>query len=97
MHKHVLFALAASTAGAAAAQGPLRPDPADSAAKVPAIEYRSVFEDYRADREQRPVPWREANDEMGRLGGHVGHVPGSVPPAKPAPKPPAHADHGGRK
>lgn len=98
--KHVLVALMVSAVGAqAAAQSvPARQDQAaNAAAKVPVEQHRSAFEGYRSYKDEEAVRWREANDEVGRLGGHVGHVkkgtttqPGSAP-AK------GHAGHGGQK
>ena len=52
--------------------------PPSSAAAAPAastpasshpLGYRSLFEGYRPFNEQPVVPWREANDLVGRLGG----------------------------
>src|SRR4030095_14180154 len=71
-------------------------DPADAKAASPMPQYRSAFADYRAWREPEPINWRNANDEAGAVGGHMGHVrrqtserttPGeSAPPAaKPEP------------
>jgi hypothetical protein len=73
----VLFAVPACLlAGVAAAQSAGRPDPLDSPAKAPPVEYRSAFEGYRpfADTELRD--WRKANQEVGEAGGHAGHKPG---------------------
>ena len=101
--KHVhwcLPVLAALAAGAAGAQSSARPDPADPKAGVPSRPYESAFRDYRPYVDADLSRWRESNEEMGRLGGHVGHVPGSVPPRGAAPqpaKPPAHASHGERQ
>lgn len=37
--------------------------------------YRSALNDYRPYRGHEPLtPWREANDAVGRLGGHMGHL-----------------------
>ena len=94
------FLLAAFIAGSAAAQAPARPDPADPKAAVSSRPYESAFEDYRPYVDPEVARWRESNEEMGRLGGHIGHVPGSVPPRGVAPqsaKPPAHTGHGERK
>lgn len=68
--------LAALAAGQAVAQETKRPDPADPQAKVPAPVYRSAFEGYRRLEEPRRVPWREANDEAERVGGHIGILRG---------------------
>jgi hypothetical protein len=70
-HAHWLL-LAALAAGAAAAQSGARPDPADPQARVPAVPYRSAFEGYRSLEEPKRVPWRDANQEVGRVGGHMG-------------------------
>jgi hypothetical protein len=92
MHKAVLFVVAVAGAGAAAAQQPQRPNPADPKANVPAVEHRSVFEGYRRYAEPEVSGWREMNEEVGRIGGHVGmHRQGGA--TKPAAKPPAHGEH----
>ena len=37
--------------------------------------YRSALNGYRPYRTDEPLrPWRDANDEVGRLGGHMGHL-----------------------
>lgn len=92
MYKGIAFALAATVAGAAAAQSAAKLDPADPKARVPTVEHRSVFEGYRRYAEPEVSGWREANEEVGRVGGHVGmHRQGGA--TKPAPKPPAHGEH----
>lgn len=82
MYKSIAFLLAASVAGSAAAQGTARPDPADP---KPATQsrpaYDSAFKGYRPHSDPEVARWRESNEEMGRLKGHVGHVPGSAAPA----------------
>jgi len=99
MHRTIAVTLSALVAGSAAAQGPARPDPAVAARPSSAPEYDSAFRSYRPYVDPDVSRWRENNQEMGRLGGHVGHVPGSVPgrlaPAAPA-KPAAH-NHGAAK
>ena len=100
MQSTVVIVLLALVAASAAAQSPARHDPAGSKAAMPLRQYESVFKGYRPYVDPDVARWREANEDMGRLGGHVGHVPGSVPPrgATPQPaKPPAHAGHGERK
>jgi len=61
MQRWIVIALAALAAGASAEE---RPDPAQPDAKVPALEYRSAFEGYRAYAEQKVVPWRESNQSV---------------------------------
>ena len=90
MYKQMLFALAAATAGSAAAQA--RPDPADARAKAPPAEYRSPFEAYRPYTEPELASWRAVNEEVRRAGGHIGLMRGQAqekPPAKPS----AHGGH----
>ena len=70
MRKSICFALAL-VAGAAVAQEK-RPDPKDPKAKAPPVEYRSAFEGYRRHAEPELAPWRAVNEEVERVGGHVG-------------------------
>jgi hypothetical protein len=65
---------------------------ADPAAPVPQVSYRSAFDGYVPYREQPLASWREVNDEVGRVGGHVGIFRSGVhasqghgTPSKPAP------------
>jgi len=52
----------------------------------PTRAYRSAFEGYRPLIDEPMRPWRDANDEMGRLGGHIGHIGNEVgTSARPAP------------
>ena len=69
-------------ASAAAAQQIARPDPADPSARSPKPVYRSAFAAYRPWAETEVARWRESNEEVGRLGGHVGHAGRAKP--KPA-------------
>ena len=74
-HAHWLL-LAAFAAGNAVGKDEKRPDPADPQASAPASPYRSAFEGFRSLEEPKPVPWREANDEAARIGGHLGILRG---------------------
>jgi len=100
MHKAVFFLVAAVAAGLATAQQP-RPDPGEPKAKVPVIEHRSAFEGYRRYTEPEVSGWREMNEEVGRVGGHVGIARGQRgDAAKPGAKPsasPAQGGHEGHK
>jgi hypothetical protein len=43
--------------------------------------YRSVLDGYGRYRADEPLrDWREVNDEVGRLGGHGGHLQGGAQP-----------------
>ena len=98
MHRTMLFALAAAAAGAAAAQSAAPPDPANARATVPALEYRSVFADYRPLAEEKLEAWRQSNEAVKEGGaGHPGHVPKPPAESEPAPKPPAAHEHGGHR
>jgi hypothetical protein len=46
-----------------------QPDPADASIAVPAVAYQSTFGGYRPLLEDKLLPWRDANDEVGRIGG----------------------------
>ena len=52
------------------------PATASEQAKPQALPvYRSPLREYRAYRVDEPLrPWTDANDEAGRLGGHMGHL-----------------------
>lgn len=80
MRKHsICWLLPATLAWATAtatAQGnpdfrPLKPlsDPLDASAKVPALRHESPFGSHRRIGDAEAVAWREANDEVGRIGG----------------------------
>ncbi len=68
--------------------------------------YRSAFADYRNFKDEPMGSWRETNDAMGRLGGHMGHAshPG-MPASEPTQEKQGdtksdsdpHAGHGGGK
>ena len=94
-------AVLAAVAPFAAAQQP-RTEPTDPAAPVPAFRYDSGFGGYRGFRDEPLAPWREVNDDVARIGGHVGIVRGAhggqvKPPAETKPElaPPAGGAGGG--
>lgn len=66
------------------------PNPTDVNARAPAIKYESAFAGYAPYREEKPAPWRDVNDEVARVGGHIGifrgagHGAGAPGPVKPA-------------
>lgn len=74
MKKTWIPLLATLAGGTAFAQGEGNNDPRKPDARVPAPAYRSAFEDYRPYREQELAPWRAVNDEVARVGGHMGVV-----------------------
>ena len=98
MHRTTCFALTACVAVSAAAQTPARPDPADPKSAATVRPYESAFRDYRPYVDPDIARWRDVNDEVGRLNGHVGHVPQQPGTAiKPGAKPPAQGGTGGQK
>lgn len=71
----------------AAQDRPHSGDPNDPNAAATPFAYESTFASYRAAPETDETPnkaWRAANDEMGRLGGHAGHIKNSVSSAPAA-------------
>ena len=79
--KNTLVAVLAFAAyGPLAAAQPAPPDtnPADPAVSVPAAPYESAFKSYRGFQETPLAPWRDANDEAARVGGHLGIVRGQT-------------------
>lgn len=44
-------------------------DPADATAPVPQLIYQSPFTDYRVLGEDKKIPWQDANDKVGKIGG----------------------------
>jgi hypothetical protein len=83
------FTCAAAAAGAQTPGQPTRDGPV--AAPPP---YRSAFKDYRPYAEEPLAPWREVNETVQRVGGHVGVLRAderSAPPQPAAPASPAAA------
>jgi hypothetical protein len=77
--------------------------PAQTEKPATASNYRSVFDGYQRYRDEPLLPWRQANDTVGRIGGwqaYAREAQGASTPASaassPAPAAPAH-DHGGHK
>jgi hypothetical protein len=69
-------------------------NPANAGVRVPAVKYESAFAGYAPYREEKLAPWREVNDDVARVGGHIGifrgaggasHGAGAPGPVKPAP------------
>jgi hypothetical protein len=90
MLKTLCFTLVALTSGGAAAQESAKPGSEDPKLAVPSRPGESAFRDYRPYDDPELAGWRASNDEMGRLGGHLGHVPKAQGPTpKPAAKPPS--------
>lgn len=72
------------------------PAPADPSAPAPDVTYRSTFEGYRRDREEPLKDWRAVNDEVARIGGHVGLFRGAGHGSHGAPQPATPSDAKGQ-
>ncbi|GGC01665.1 hypothetical protein GCM10007205_08630 [Oxalicibacterium flavum] len=72
----LLPALLAATA-VVHAEGSRHADPADASQAGALPPYRSAFDNYLPHTDPSSPSlerWRAANDEVGRLGGHAGHI-----------------------
>lgn len=56
------------------ATSPVSADDHQSPASTPTAGYRSVFGDYKPMADETLQDWRQANDRLGRLRGHMGHL-----------------------
>lgn len=76
-----------------------RPDPLDAKASVPMLSYESPFSRYRPLSDDKAVSWREANDEVTRIGGWRAYAREAQAPASatPAAGAPASSPAGARK
>lgn len=97
------FLTLASLAGAAGTSDPshpAKPDPLDASAPVPRAVHRSALAGYRVNRDTELRSWRDANDEVARIGGWRAYAreaarpdaaatPLTGPASAPAPKPAA--------
>ncbi len=91
----------ASWASGAAVASPPAPaaaaDPTQPQASVPPVVHRSAFTRYRPLATPAPVPWREANETVNRIGGWRAYAreaaqpepAAATPAATPAPTAPA--------
>lgn len=77
MKMHPLWWAAALVAMPALGQSPRL---TDAKATGAVLSYQSAFADYRGWREPDAMNWRQANDEVGAMGGHMGHLRGGASP-----------------
>lgn len=85
-------ALVALGLQSAAAIAQSRGNPANPAVAVPATRYSSAFAGYQPLGDEKIAPWREINDEVARVGGHLGMFRNQPPGSPPAPSG-GHAGH----
>ena len=93
MYSRTLAVLMYGAAAMAQAMGTSPPQPAMPDVPVPAAKYESAFAGYRPFHEEKIASWRELNDEVGKVGGHIGMFRGAAHgghgSAKPGPLKPA--------
>lgn len=73
------IAIAAPLAWAQSA--PAKPDPQDAKASVPPVIYSSRLADYRVFPDEKVGSWKEANDNVGRIGGWRAYAKEAQEPA----------------
>jgi hypothetical protein len=61
-----------------------RPDPADHKAQVPPQQHRSALQSYRRLGDNPPRDWREANENVTRIGGWRTYLREAQAPAERA-------------
>lgn len=66
------------------AMSPVWADDHASPAATSTAGYRSVFVDYKPMPDETIRDWRQANDAMGRLRGHLGHLDAANTPSSKA-------------
>ena len=70
-----------------ATQPTAKADPLDSQASVPALIYQSPFTQYRSLGSQELISWREANENVARIGGWRVYLRQAQQPVEPQNKP----------
>ncbi len=66
-----------------------RASPLDARADVPAVTYESAFARYRPHADEKLRPWKDSNDNVGRIGGwrsYAREAAQEEPAAAPGPK-----------
>lgn len=93
---HWLAALPALAACAAVAQTPSTPASTGAGTAPPALTYRSALDGYQPFADDKPIPWREANDTVHSRGGwraYAKEAQGSGDAAAPSNDVDPHAGH----
>lgn len=78
----LLTALLIAQTNPSAAAAQQQPNPADAAAPSADATYRSVFADYRSPQFEQKLEWRQANDAVRDVGGHMGALKEQAPAAQ---------------
>lgn len=88
----------AAPAPSSTASAPVPTKPGTAPARTGA--YRSAFEGYQGFSDAKPVPWREANDNVARIGGwraYAREAAGATTDAKPDASSNAGGGHGAHR
>lgn len=80
----LLPAMLLTTMSAASAQTPPAADPLDAQAQVPRLTHESSLARYRRMSNEAVGSWREANDNVGRIGGWRTYLREAQQPDAPA-------------
>ncbi len=89
-----LALLPAMAALAAGAQPAATPAPAAATAAPPAVlTYRSALEGYQPFADEKPIPWKEANETVYRRGGWQAYAKEAAGAAAAPAAPAAHPGH----
>lgn len=68
--KFITRAVGASAIACASASNAFAtPDPISVESPTPPTQYKSPFKDYRPLGDDKRIPWKAANDEVGKIGG----------------------------
>ena len=79
--------LVAALAAAAPCGAQNRTDPLDAKASVPTLKYTSSLDRFRGWGDDKPIPWKEANDTAARIGGWRSYAREAQAPAPGASAP----------
>lgn len=82
----VLLSVVAAAAAAQTAQ-PSKADPANAAAAVPPVVFRSTFSQYQRYAEQSVGSWKEVNETVNRIGGWRAYTREAQQPEPPVQAP----------
>ena len=85
IHPFAAMALVTLSLIASAQEIQKKAHPADADAASTRFTYQSAFKSYRPASDPPETPdriWRAANEDMGKLGGHMGHIKDEPPAGK---------------
>jgi hypothetical protein len=91
----ILFALAgaAEMSSPSPVPQPAKADPLDASVPVPLSGHESAFRRYRPNRDEALRSWKDANDEVARIGGWRAYAREAAQPDFPATPPSGPSGH----